>query len=70
MTVTELTRLDVSNMTFDLIDTAQRGYMNKNAKVLFSGDKNAYRVQYGRSEVMSFEPRTARRMALYIKVVD
>ena len=63
MTVTELTRLDVSNVKFDLIDT-------RTVKVIFSGDKNACRVHYGRSEVMSCEIRTARRTALYIKVVD
>ena len=67
MTLAQFVNYDISGMTFDLIDATQKGRCRSDAKVLFSGDKNACRIHYGSWAVVSFEGRTARRIAIHIR---
>ena len=67
MTVSQFVNYDISGMTFDLIDATQKGCRRPDAKVLFSGDKNACRIHYGSWTVVSFESRTARRIAIHVR---
>ena len=66
MTVYDFTKLDVSGLTFDIINVDARGCMTKPV-VVFSGDKNACRVYYGNYIVVHFEVKTARRMQVFVR---
>ena len=63
--VTAFLSLERSGVTYDAIDASLPGYMTKPV-VMVSADKNIIRERYGDYVVVGFEPKTTRRIALYI----
>ena len=65
MTIEEFTKLDVSGMTFRLVDANRNGYMTC-PHVIFEGDKNAIRQRFS-GDVVGFEGVSKRTMIIYVK---
>lgn len=66
MKVMDFVKYDVGSTIFQLVDATKVGYFT-NPEILFEGDKNAVRVKYGRMEVLHYELKTGRKIALYVR---
>lgn len=65
MTVNEFVSLDKTGCMFAAVNADKAGYMTR-PEMLIIADKNVLRQLYGDWRVIGFEPKTARRIQIYI----